>query len=186
MTLHEDYFKYLKNRSLLGLIYRKYWLYPRLCTHLSGKVVDIGCGLGDFLQYRPNTIGVDVNPNTVAWCKSLSLSVVLMDEGRLPFEDDAFDGAVLDNVLEHITDPSQLLTEIKRVVKPDGVLLVGVPGIKGYASDEDHKIFYNEQELINRLNESGFNKSLIFHMPFKLKLLDRWMRQYCIYGVFKN
>ena len=186
MTEYKDYFSYLKNRSRLGLVYRKYWLYPRICRYLSGRVVDIGCGLGDFLNYRPNTVGIDINPDAVAWCKSQGLNVTLMSDGYLPFEDNSFDGVVLDNVLEHIEAPAILLSEISRVLKTGGTLLVGVPGVKGYATDPDHKIFYDETKLINRLNKSGFVNSQIFHMPIGLKMFDQYMRQYCIYGVFIN
>jgi SAM-dependent methyltransferase len=190
MTKPEDqfssYFEYLKNRGRLGLAYRKYWLYPRLCRHLTGRVLDIGCGLGDFLRYRPDTIGVDVNPNAVSWCNSQGLRALLMQDGVLPFADHSFDAVVLDNVLEHIKEPQALLAEIKRVLKADGVFLVGVPGRKGYASDPDHKVFYNEQTLAQKLGESGFKNREFFHAPFKLKNFDNYIRQYCIYGVFVN
>lgn len=186
MNQHEDYFQYLKNRSRLGLAYRNYWLYPRLCRYLTGKVLDIGCGLGDFLRYRPDTVGVDINPDTISWCNSQGLRAELMQDGMLPFADNTFDAAVLDNVLEHIAKPEALLAEIKRVVKTGGVLLVGVPGTKGYASDADHKMFYTEEDLAEKITALGFTHQKTFHMPFKFDRLEKYMRQYCIYGVFVN
>ncbi len=63
----EAYLAYLKNCSKLGLLYRRHWLYPRLCCYLRGRVLDVGCGIGDFVAFRPETVGVDINPVTVAW-----------------------------------------------------------------------------------------------------------------------
>ena len=134
------YFDYLLHRSLSGLLYRKYWLYPKLVRHLSGQVLDVGCGIGDFIAYRPNTVGVDVNTSAVAWCRSRGLDVRLMDSDNLLFDDASFDGVMLDNVLEHLPDPSKLLSEIRRVLTSGGHVIVGVPGTFGYTCDADHKI----------------------------------------------
>ena len=69
MTTHDEYFEYLKGRSRLGNVYRKYLLYPALCRRLEGRTLDVGCGIGDMLVHRGNTVGVDVNPRTVEFCK---------------------------------------------------------------------------------------------------------------------
>ena len=46
MTADEQYYHYLRQRSRLGLWYRRYWLYPRLNKHLRGQTLDVGCGIG--------------------------------------------------------------------------------------------------------------------------------------------
>lgn len=181
-----DYFKYLRSRGLFGLVYRKLLLYPRLAQHLSGRVLDVGCGIGDFLEYRPETVGVDINPHAVDWCRQRGLHVRLMDEDRLPFEDDSFDGVVLDNVLEHLTEPRVLLSEILRVLAPAGRLLVGVPGRRGYACDPDHKVFYDEASLEYLMAAAGFLRKTTFHMPFKNRWLEDRLPQYCLYGVYER
>ncbi len=141
MTGAEQYYRYLRQRSRLGLFYRRFWLYPHLNRHLSGHALDVGCGIGDFLSYRKGTVGVDINPSTVEWCRSHGLDAQLMATDVLHFDDNIFDSAVLDNVLEHLSAPMPLLREIHRVLRPDGTLVVGVPGKRGYATDPDHKIF---------------------------------------------
>ena len=184
---HEDeYFEYLRRRSRLGLLYRRAWLYPRLSRHLRGVVLDIGCGIGDMLRYRPRTVGVDVNRRTVEFCRQNGLDAHVMEPDHLPFEPNSFDGAVLDNVLEHLSNPDPLLGEAHRVLKPGGTLIAGVPGSRGFASDADHKVFYDAESLSMLMQRSGFTRKRIVRMPLPLPMLDRVMRQYCIYGVFRN
>ena len=184
MTDHKEYFDYLRQRSGLGLLYRKYWVYPRLSRALHGRVLDVGCGVGDMLAYRPNTTGIDINPHAVAWCRSQGLDAYEMEDNVLPFEKCSFQGVVLDNVIEHLYDVKNLLCEIYRVLESEGVLIVGVPGLRGYASDPDHKLFYDESKLVEVLSNAGFTLSRMIHLPLPIPGIGRWLRQYCLYGIF--
>lgn len=186
MTQYDEYFEYLRQRKRLGLWYRDLWLYPRICRHLSGAVLDVGCGIGDMVRYRPGTLGVDVNPKAVAFCQGLGLAVHRMHPDRLPFGEAAFDGAVLDNVLEHLEEPAPLLAEVRRVLKAEGTFVVGVPGQRGFDSDPDHKRHYPEAALVHAICSAGFELSRIFHQPFRSRLLDQHFRYYAIYGVFRR
>jgi len=186
MTDYDIYFRYLRQRKRVGLWYRNVWLYPRLCRHLRGRVLDVGCGIGDMVRFRRNTVGVDVNPQAVDFCRNQGLDVRLMRPGHLPFPDRTFDGAVLDNVLEHLEEPLALLAEIHRVLTASGTLIVGVPGERGYASDPDHKRHYPERQLIDCLRAAGFGARYVFHQPLRSALLDRYFQYYAIYGVFRS
>jgi SAM-dependent methyltransferase len=179
---NQIYFEYLMRRSFLGDLYRRYVLYPRLNLNLKGKVLDIGCGIGDMLSYRKNTVGLDVNPLNVDFCWKRQLEAYVMKPDVIPFKDKSFDSVLLDNVLEHIEKPSLLFKEIRRVLKPDGILLIGVPGIKGYQSDDDHKVFYEEKKLQVLAKKNKFNVDQFFYTPLvKSKFLSQHVRQYCIY-----
>ncbi len=186
MTPNDRYFEYLKGRRQLGLWYRHYWLYPRICRHLRGLTLDLGCGIGDFLSYRSGSVGVDINPATVDWCQRQGLNAHLMNPDALPFEEASFDSVVLDNVLEHLSEPNPLLKEIFRVLRSSGILVVGVPGNRGFLSDPDHKVFYDETSLVSTLRDAQFSLLRVFHMPFKSEFLNKRMRQYCVYGVFQR
>lgn len=184
---HDKYFNYLLRRSQIGSMYRRYYLYPRLDRRLQGQALDVGCGIGDMLAFRPKTVGVDINPRTVEHCRSLGLQATMMQGDRLPFDATSFDSVLLDNVLEHIAEPVPLLAEIQRVLRPGGRLLVGVPGACGWDSDPDHKVYYGERELIKCVSAAGFVAREIFHTPLGQSLwLNSHMRQYCIYGAFER
>jgi len=186
MTDHGDYFDSLIRRRRAGLWYRNLWLFPRICRHLRGRVLDVGCGIGDMVSFRPGTRGVDINPKAVAYCRSRGLAVQQMEPDILPFPDAEFDGVVLDNVLEHLEKPEPLLAEIRRVLRAGGDFVVGVPGEQGFAGDPDHKRHYPQAALIRCIQGAGFQPSEVFHAPFRSRLLDRHFRYYAIYGVFRR
>ena len=186
MTNHAEYLKYLRTRSTWGRLYRTHWLYPRLSRSLKGLVLDIGCGIGDMLVFRPGTVGADVNPYIVESNKQQGLDVHLIVDGNLPFSDVVFDTVIMDNVLEHISEPQALLAEVRRVLKPGAIFLVGVPSRKGFLADPDHKVFYDQAALEACLNNCGFCIQDSFWMPFRWKWLDSRMSQYCLYGVFRS
>lgn len=179
---NQVYFEYLMRRSFFGDLYRRYVLYPKLNLHLKGRVLDVGCGIGDMLSYRKNTVGLDVNPLNVDFCKKRQLEAYVMKPDVIPFKDETFDSVLLDNVLEHIEKPSLLFKEIRRVLKPNGILLIGVPGIKGYQSDDDHKVYYDEKKLQALAKKNHFNVNHFLYMPLiKSTFLSKQLRQYCIY-----
>ena len=185
MSEFESYYSYLKTRSLIGFLYRRYWLYPRLAKHLHGASLDVGCGLGDMLKFNRGMMGVDINPLLVEYCKNLGLNAILMQQDQLSFSDKSFDSVLLDNVLEHLTTPEKLLKEINRVLNTNGILVVGVPGHRGWLSDPDHKIFYDEVTMKECIEKLGFQWLCFFYAPtFKSHLMSKRLRQYCIYGIF--
>ena len=116
MTDDEQYFAYLRQRSALGSIYRRYLLYPRLNRRLTGRMLDVGCGIGDMLTYRPDSVGTDINVKNVDYCNQIGLEAVVMSPNCLPFDYASFDSVLMDNVLEHIAEPSPLLADIRRVL----------------------------------------------------------------------
>lgn len=182
---HNDYFEYLMGRSRLGHAYRRHVLYPRLVKRLRGRLLDVGCGIGDMLVFRSDSVGVDINERTVAYCRQRGQQAYLMEPDKLPFEAASFDSVLLDNVLEHIAKPAPLLAEVRRVLSSGGRLLVGVPGVRGWHSDPDHKMFYDETMLVDRLSSAGFSLAELFHLPlFRSGWLSRHVRQYCVYGAF--
>jgi len=184
MSNQKSYFNYLQKRSILGLLYRKYFLYPKLNSYLRGEVLDIGCGIGDFLATRKNITGVDINEELVKWCCNQGHKAILMEKDLLPFEHQSFDSIIMDNVLEHIEDPDMILNEANRVLVDNGIFVIGVPGSYGYTKDSDHKIFYNQKKLEKTIVKHGFVEQHIFSMPLNFTWLDSILSQYCIYGVF--
>lgn len=169
-------------------MYRQYVLYPKLNRHLSGLVLDYGCGIGDFVDYRSNTIGVDINPHNVTHCIHRGLNAIHITENTpLPFSDDTFTGIVMDNVLEHLP-PEQIenvVNELIRISKHGASFIVGVPAEKGFLADPDHKVFYSLNDLVTLLSKYHFRLSCKYHMPVDSSFLGRYMNSYCLYAVFR-
>lgn len=148
-------------------------------------VLDVGCGIGDFLAFRRNTIGIDINPFNIDYCTSRGLEAYLVKDGKYPFEADYFDSVNMDNVLEHLDRTETIFKEIFRVLKPHGLVLIGVPGEKGFQADSDHRCFYDEEMLVKTMARTGCKTLKILHMPFKSACMNKHASQYCIYGLFQ-
>ena len=180
-----EYYNYMKKTSIIGNIYRKYFIFNGLNKNLKGRCLDVGCGLGNFIRYRTNTDGADINPISINYIKKDGFKAYLIKKNKIPVKKKLYDSVIMDNVLEHIKNPNNLLLECKRVIKPNGILLIGVPGEKGFNSEKDHKIHYNQKSLILKLKKFKFKHIKTFYRPFEFSLFNNYLRQYCMYSVFK-
>ncbi len=106
--------------------------------------LDVGCGegrhtIGAYLSANVHAVGVDLSEKDLATAEARahdfiddnntdkSLRFMPANALALPFEDDSFDKVICSEVLEHIPDYQGVLKELKRVLKPTGVLAVSVP-----------------------------------------------------------
>lgn len=179
-----EYFEYIQSISWRGRLYKNFYLYPRLNKILKGKTLDIGCGNGDFLKTRPGSVGCDINPFNTEFCNKVGLEAYPYTSYPLKFENESFDSIFLDNVLEHIDDPSDLLIDAKRLLKKDGIFLIGVPTLYGFRKQSDHKVFYDEEKLEKTLSDFGFMLKSKKYMPFKSKYLENNLNAHCLYASF--
>lgn len=110
------------------------------------KIFDLGCGMGEFATFLSllgyNVIGVDMDREQLKLAKILKeenkakVEFVSADATRLPFRDREFDIIICFDVFEHIKDLQPVCTEMRRVLKDDGVVFLRFPNkLKGY---EDH------------------------------------------------
>tara|TARA_A100001015_G_C14987743_1_gene712326 strand:+ start:515 stop:1048 length:534 start_codon:yes stop_codon:yes gene_type:complete len=176
----------MNKTSLLGRIYRRYLIFNTLNNYLKGRCLDIGCGIGGFVKYRNNTDAADINPISIKLLIKDGFNAFVIEKDKISVKDNTYDSLLMDNVLEHIQHPDNLLLECKRIIKTDGIFIIGVPGKKGFESELDHKIHYDETKLVSKLNNFKFEHIKTFYKPFKLKLLDKHMKQYCMYLIFKS
>ena len=182
-----DYFQYLSTRTKMGLFYREKILYPKIVKRTKGEVLDYGCGIGDMLNFFKGSTGVDINEHCVQYCQSQNLNAfVLGPGGEIPFPNDSFDSIIMDNVLEHIEDPESVLREIIRVLKVDGNIVIGVPGVLGYTKDPDHKVFYDRKSLNQLMSlEMGLQLEEWFYSPFWFPWATNLFSRFCVFGSFK-
>ncbi len=111
--------------------------------------------MGELLaRLPPGSLGLEVNPATVTYCRGLGLNVEYYDPAGdgYQFEDlpaDAYTTFVMSHVLEHLKDPDQVLRSILRSCERLGIssVILIVPGAKGFAFDHTHKTFIDEAYL---------------------------------------
>ena len=88
------------------------------------RMLDVGCGEGFVAHHLTallgkNVIGVDLAETTEAKIKYLSY-----DGTRIPVTDHSFDGVLLSYVLHHVQDIDQVLSEVRRIVRNGGLVVV--------------------------------------------------------------
>ena len=115
------------------------------------KILDIGSGTNTFFDLfsKHNYFSCDFQP--------FSGQDFCMDVNeKIPLRNDTFDIVILSNVLEHTYDFSNLLSEINRVLKPGGIILIAVPFIIKLHQQPYDFYRYTEYALEKMLSESKF------------------------------
>lgn len=105
----------------------------KLMKPKSGRILDVGCGLGIFLRmskdYGWQGCGIDASPYAVHYAKEkFHLDVFQGTKLRdVSLPSSQFDVVTLWDTLEHFADPRDQLAEIRRVLKDDGLLILDTP-----------------------------------------------------------
>ncbi|MEW6219631.1 MAG: class I SAM-dependent methyltransferase [Thermodesulfobacteriota bacterium] len=102
------------------------------------RLLDVGCALGGFLLHLAgqgfrHLAGVEMTQAYVERAREVCpFPVAAGSAEALPFEDHSLDAVVLEQVLEHLAAPGQALAEARRVLRPGGILCLGVPDAAAY------------------------------------------------------
>ena len=95
------------------------------------RVLDLGCRSGALTRHfleGNSVVGLDVDPAALEKAAALGIEPVQANvEELLPFEDESFDAVVAGELFEHLQFPDTLVAEVRRVLRPDGVLVGSVP-----------------------------------------------------------
>lgn len=112
--------------------------------HLSGRMLDDGCGIGMYMQHLAphvgSIIGLEYDLPRARVARQTSLSAVNAAGENLPFGAATFDAILSHEVLEHVQNDRHYVEEMVRVLKPGGVILLFVPN-RGYPF-ETHGIYW--------------------------------------------
>ncbi len=107
---------------------KRYSLIASFFEGTKGKILDVGCCKGDLMKYLHQGLdyfGVDDLDNNFENYIKFDLNNM-----KLPFKNKKFDAINCSAVLEHLFYPLELLKEMKRVLKDEGVILVSLPNDK--------------------------------------------------------
>ena len=152
--------------SKFGGFYVPYNIAYLLVKNLNHPtVLDLGCASGRFVralkELEVESYGVDVSSYALSKSDKKTrkyLSNIDIDTEELPFPKDYFDMAVAIDVLEHLVNIKHVLDEIKRVLKPGGLLLVTCPKPNSPDAFRDitHVNIWNRDMWVKTFSESGF------------------------------
>lgn len=157
--IRSSYFK----PSFFGLFINPFWIARRglwnaiesQSSSLYGRLLDIGCGMKPYryLFKVDSYIGLEYD-NEAA--RNLGVADIFYDGEKLPFLDDEFDSILCNQVLEHVFNPDTFLSQIARVLKPGGALLLTIP----FVWDEHEQPYdyarYTSFGLSHLLKKHGF------------------------------
>jgi ubiquinone/menaquinone biosynthesis C-methylase UbiE len=151
--------------------------YRKIIKHITNgsKVLDLGCGynagfLKKIQSKNCKCTGMDVSVNKELHLANVTLIEYDLNEG-LPFVDNTFDYVTSLANLEHLTNPEAVMSEVYRVIKPGGILLLTTPSV--YARPvleflsfklhliseneiKDHKNYFNKDTLVNLCKKVGW------------------------------
>ncbi len=143
----------------------------------SGKFLDIGCGLGFFLEgvrlsSNWKAYGVEISADAVQFARmKLNLDVRCGELSAAGFPEAFFDYVYVNNVLEHVRDPLAFLKECRRILRRAGLLYLSVPNgpadsanmIRFYSSEgvppfsrSGHLFYFSQTALRHLFRESFF------------------------------
>lgn len=168
---------YFSNRNVEEGMYSHYQLPKYLSPYFQEKdkdlnILDIGCGLGQFLNNLKtkgfkNLYGVDINEESIINCRNNGLNVEMINDIRDYAKNTTikFDRIVMSHVLEHIDKELIIDTLIyirKYLLKEGGVFLLMVPNAQSYTGtywryeDFTHTIIFTAGSCLYVLKAAGF------------------------------
>ncbi|SFO93701.1 class I SAM-dependent methyltransferase [Hydrogenimonas thermophila] len=149
------------------------------CGNLNKKkVLDIGCGDGVlsyfFAKEGAIVFGIDYSDIAIEFAKEKTKSFHIdFRQGsayELPFEDNSFDIVISSDVIEHLEDVPKYLSEINRVVKNNGIVVISTP-IKytEYPLDKEHIIEWFQDEYKKVIEQKFKNTKYYYSHPLALE-----------------
>jgi SAM-dependent methyltransferase len=159
------------------------WLFGRLIAAFAlsrdAHILDIGTSTGTnlrmlrelgFSRYE----GLDASAEAVQWCAQKGYGKVTQgDVCNLPFADGSFDLVLATDIIEHVDDLAAL-REIRRVLAPQGRVLITVPAFMSLWGRQDevgqHKRRYRGGELRRRVEAAGLRARRRFYFNYLLFL----------------
>lgn len=147
----------------------------------GARVLDVGCGEGRFTaalaRAGREAVGIDVaqEPLRRAGAREAGLDLRLVPaEGPWPLEDVSFDAVWAGEVIEHVADTAGWLSEVRRVLRSGGALVLSTPAhgpltrlavglserafARRFDPRAEHLRFYTRRSLVGLLEDFGFEQ----------------------------
>lgn len=154
----------------------------------QGKVLEIGCGNGFLLKTLEaagyDCYGVEPSPLAYGYAKNdLGLQVENSFLAESSFYNAEFDIVILIDVVEHVINMQALMQDVKKVLKPDGLIFIGTGNIEsfnarlakqnwGYFLSWEHVSFFNKKSMHRLLHDNNFQNIIIRETSLQHKPLQ--------------
>ena len=161
--LKEIYKKEQFNPKVIGLFINPFYfsrkgLYKHvseLISNLNGRILDLGCGSKPYKQLcnYDEYIGVELDTPENRETRDPDC---FYDGENVPYNDKYFDSVLFNQVLEHVPDQDLMLSEINRLLKIDGLLLLTVPFVWDEHEQPNDYVRFSSFGLKRIMNKNGF------------------------------
>jgi len=139
----------------------------------KGLCLDLGCGIGQFtkriMDYEDEVVSADISNIALNKVKEFNSNIINVDmRKKLPFKNDEFDIVFANLSIHYFSDieTKNLVEEIRRILKKDGLFIGSVNGIQGYekikdtAETLDHHYYLNKGKYIRLFDVQDVEKYL--------------------------
>jgi SAM-dependent methyltransferase len=144
----------------------------------TGRVLDIGCNVGTFLEaaarFRWKAVGVDPNPRAAEIAEKRGFEVHRgFFDGSLAPNLSYFDAVHAGDVIEHLFAPIEFLARVRSVLRPGGLLVVVTPDIDSalgrllQIKPAEHLVYFTRESLRRAAELAGFRDAAV----------ERWGRR---------
>jgi ubiquinone/menaquinone biosynthesis C-methylase UbiE len=171
IDLENRYWWFVGRKSVIDSVLRK-----TFDAGVTRDILDIGCGVGsifDTLGKYGRVVGADVSEVALSYCRQRGMKdLVKSSAEKLEVEDESFDLVTAFDILEHLDDDGQGLSEMYRVCKKGGYALITVPAYRFLWSGHDralgHRRRYLYAELKDKVESAGFEVNKLSYFVFFL------------------
>lgn len=130
-------------------------LFDRYGLNQGDKLLDIGCGRGEFLRgfidCGVTGYGVDQSRAAERFCPNAELRTTDLENSGIPYDDESFDVVYSKSVIEHFYYPERMVQEMYRVLKPGGLAITLCPdwefNYRIYFEDYTHRTPFMQSSL---------------------------------------
>ena len=167
--------------------YILYKIYQHMKEEKGQRLVDIGSAYGFFLMFAKkrglDVLGLEISTETSRYARQHGIDVRASSLMDAELESDSFDIVTMNNVLEHTLNPVAELGKAFSILKPSGVIYVGVPNwdslvsrVDGYGwrmkSWPNHLFYFTPETLGRMLVKAGFTVRETFTHMGESEYLD--------------
>lgn len=162
----------------------------RYFGHSAGRVLDVGCGVGNFLAYAESKgwegWGIDFDTDAIASGMSAlglsKLSVANIQEFSAAHKDQSFDLITFFDVIEHLDDHTSFMDEVRNLLDVHGHIALSVPYRHGWRWLMPHDLpprhltRWDEVSITRFLERNGFTVKYLRRLPASFYYLVMKMR----------